>query len=172
MGQSKIEVFRSLFGSEERAKQANRAFEATYDKFIDGGVAPIPGAAEAISKLRLSGIKVALTTGFSPSTRQRILNALGWDDIADVALSPGDGGRGRPYPDLVLTALMRTGVDDVAKVAVLGDTANDILSGRRAGASIVVGVLTGVHNEAALRAAGTTHVLGSVAEFPPLILSA
>ena len=56
-----------LFGAEDRAQQANATFETTYDKCIDE-VKPIPGEAEAISQLRSDGIKVALTTGFSPAT--------------------------------------------------------------------------------------------------------
>ncbi|WP_264014775.1 phosphonatase-like hydrolase [[Mycobacterium] manitobense] len=171
MGQSKIEVFRALFGAEERAQQANAAFEKTYEHYVDGGVQPITGAAEAISQLRSAGVKVALTTGFSPGTQHRILTALGWEDIADLTIAPGDGVRGRPHPDLVLTALMRAGVDDVAHVAVAGDTASDILSGRRAGAGLVAGVLTGAHDEQALRGAGATHVLRSVADLPSLLLS-
>jgi len=171
MGQSKIEVFRALFGSEDRAQEANTAFENAYEKHIDDELTPIPGAAEAISQLRSAGIKVALTTGFSPSTQERVLAALGWRDIADLTLAPGDGCRGRPHPDLVLTALLRAGVDDVADVAVLGDTASDILSGLRAGASIVAGTLTGAHDEETLRAAGATHVVSSVADFPQHVLS-
>ena len=172
MGQSKIEVFRALFGSEDRAQQAYAAFESAYEKQIDDGVKPITGASEAIAQLREAGVKVALTTGFSRPTQERLLAALGWQEIADLTLAPGEGCRGRPYPDLVLTALMRAGVDDVAKVAVLGDTASDILSGLRAGASIVAGTLTGAHDEENLLAAGATHVVASVADFPKHVLSA
>jgi phosphonatase-like hydrolase len=170
MGQSKITVFRAIFGDEDLAQRANAAFEAAYDSSIEDGIAPIPGAAEAITELRAAGVVVALTTGFSPTTQQHILRALAWQDLADVVLAPGDDGRGRPYPDLVLNALLRTEIDDVAEVAVVGDTANDIVSGRRAGAAVLAGVLTGAHDEAALRAAGATHVLGSVAELPALLL--
>lgn len=172
MGQSKIEVFRALFGAEERAQEANTAFEKAYEQYIDGGVHPVPGAAEAISTLREAGVRVALTTGFSASTQQRILDTLGWGDIADLALAPGPGVRGRPYPDLVLTALMRTGADAVGRVAVVGDTASDLTCGQRAGASVLVGVLTGAHDEQRLRAAGATHVLPSVAGLPGLLLPA
>ncbi|BBZ62051.1 phosphonatase-like hydrolase [Mycolicibacterium monacense] len=172
MGQSKIEVFRALFGSDDRAQAANTAFEKAYDHYIDGGVQPVPGAAEAISQLRASGVQVALTTGFSPATQQRILDTLGWDGLADLVLAPGPGVRGRPHPDLVLTALMRAGVDDVRSVAVVGDTASDVTCGLRAGAVTVAGVLTGAHDERALRAAGATHVLDSVARLPELLLSA
>ena len=42
MGQSKISVFRALFGSEELAQQANAAFERAYEQLIDDGkAAPI-----------------------------------------------------------------------------------------------------------------------------------
>ncbi|MFE7801223.1 phosphonatase-like hydrolase [Nocardia sp. NPDC057440] len=172
MGQSKIAVFRALVGDEDRAEQANLAFEAAYEALIDEvDITPIPGAAEAIGLLRAAGVKVALTTGFSRSTQDRLLDALGWNDIADLTLAPSDAGRGRPYPDMVLTALLRLGVDAVDQVAVLGDTTSDIGTGRAAGARIVAGTLTGAHDENQLRAAGATHVVASVTEFADLILA-
>ncbi|WP_241387260.1 phosphonatase-like hydrolase [Rhodococcus sp. CH91] len=172
MGQSKIVVFRALFGSDERARVANEAFERAYERFVDAGdVTAIPGAEKAITLLREANIAVALTTGFSRSTQDRLLAALGWTDLADLALTPADAGRGRPYPDMILTALLRTGTDDVREVAVVGDTAGDVLSGRRAGASVVAGTLTGAHDEATLRDAGATHILGSIADLPALILT-
>ncbi|MEV2219683.1 phosphonatase-like hydrolase [Nocardia vinacea] len=171
MGQSKIAVFRAMLGDEERARAADLAFEAAYDALIDEvDITPIPGAVEAISALRAAGVKVALTTGFSRTTQDRLLNALGWNAIADLTLAPSDAGRGRPYPDMVLTALLRLGIDAVDQVAVLGDTTSDIASGPAAGARIVAGTLTGAHDAAQLRAAGATHVVASVAEFADLIL--
>lgn len=170
MGTSKIEVFRALFDDEERAAVANAAFEDAYARFVDdGGLLPIPGAAETISILRERGVAVALTTGFSRATQDRILAALGWGGIADLTLAPAEAGRGRPYPDLVLTALLRLRVDDVRAVAVAGDTEGDMRCGRRAGARLVAGVLTGAHDAAALRAGGATHVLPSVADLPDLL---
>lgn len=171
MGQSKIVVFRALFGDEESAQRANVAFERSYDDLIDAGRArPIDGAAEAIADLRSAGVKVALTTGFSVTTQQRLLTALGWESIADLTLSPGDGVRGRPYPDLILTALIRLQIDGVRNVAALGDTSSDVDSALRAGAAIAAGTLTGAHEEEELRAAGATHVVGSVVDFADLLL--
>lgn len=170
MGESKISVFRRLFGDEDSALLANSAFEEAYDGLVeDGRCKPLPGAAEAIDTIRRSGRKAVLTTGFSRATQDRILAALGWKGIADLTLCPADAGRGRPYPDMVLTALLRTRTEDVRQVAVCGDTTYDVLSGRRAGASASVGVLTGAHTEAALREAGATDILPSVAELPQLL---
>jgi phosphoglycolate phosphatase len=172
MGQSKIAVFRALLGDEDAAQRANRAFEGAYEDLIDGGNArPIEGAAEAISRLRSAGVKVALTTGFSGTTQGKLLAALGWQSLADLVLAPGDGVRGRPFPDLILSAVIQAQVDAVHNVAVLGDTSSDVESGRRAGAAIAAGTLTGAHDEQQLRAAGATHVVGNVAEFADLILA-
>ncbi|MFF3684925.1 phosphonatase-like hydrolase [Streptomyces sp. NPDC002187] len=172
MGESKISVFRHLLGDEERAQQANRAFEQAYAELVDGGrIAPVPGAAEAIGALRDRGRTVVLTTGFARVTQDAILGALGWCDLAEATLCPADaGGRGRPYPDMVLAAFLRTGaVDDVRRIAVVGDTSYDMLSGVRAGAGVVAGVLTGAHDTAQLERHGATHVLGSVAALPALL---
>jgi phosphoglycolate phosphatase len=172
MGESKISVFRHLFGEETRAQDANKAFEAAYAELVDGGrVAALPGARETIETLKSQGRTVVLTTGFARATQDAILAALGWQDLADLTLCPADaGGRGRPYPDLVLTAFLRTAVaDDVRQTAVVGDTSYDMLSGVRAGAGLVAGVLTGAHDADALRAAGAGQVLDGVGQLPGVL---
>ena len=169
MGQSKIVVFRALL-PESEAQQANAAFEAAYSRLVtDGYCEPIPGAEQAIKDLRSAGIRVALTTGFARPTQDAILSALGWHDLADIALTPADAGRGRPYPDMILTAVLRLGIDDVRSVAAVGDTPSDILSGLRAGASISAGVLTGTTTQAQFEEAAATHVLDSVRDLPALL---
>lgn len=166
MGQSKIEVFLHLSGGDRSlAMRATAAFETAYDELIaEQGAEQIPGARESIEQLRDAGLKVALTTGFAPVTRDALIDALGWRELVDVALSPLDAGRGRPHPDLVLTALLRTGVSSVHAVAVAGDTTSDVQSGRRAGAGFVAGVLSGAHDRAALSGAGADAVLETVAD--------
>ena len=163
MGQSKIEVFRRLLGTEERAQQGNRIFEESYAAAVRAGqVAPLPGALETITALRAAGVKVCLATGFAPVTRDALLDALGWRPLIDLALSPADAGRGRPWPDLPLTALLRLGGGAVSELAVVGDTPSDVESGLRAGAGIVAGVLTGAGTAESLAVAGTPHVLDTV----------
>ncbi|MEU6067222.1 HAD family hydrolase [Streptomyces sp. NPDC047082] len=175
MGESKISVFRHLFGTEDLAQRANSAFEKAYGGLVDGGlVAPLPGAREAIEELAAEGRTVVLTTGFARVTQDAILDALGWRDLVPLTLCPADaGGRGRPFPDMVLEAFLRTrAADEVRQVAVVGDTSYDVLTGVRAGAGLVAGVRTGAHGDAEFRAAGATHVLDSVADLPALLKGA
>jgi phosphoglycolate phosphatase len=167
MGTSKIEVFRQILGDEDAAAKANLAFEEHYATAVRAGqVAALPGAEETIARLRAAGIRVCLLTGFAPATRDAIIDALGWRDAVDLALSPADAGRGRPWPDLPLTALLRLGGEAVDQLAVVGDTPSDVESGLRAGAGVVAGVLTGRATRGELEGAGAPLVLASVADLP------
>ena len=170
MGQSKIEVFRHILGAEDAAQQANAAFEEHYARSVRGGdVEPLPGAEATFAALRAAGIKVCLATGFSPSTRDVLLNVLGWRPLVDLVLSPADAGRGRPWPDLPLTALLRLGGGAVSELAVAGDTASDVESGLRAGAGLVAGVLTGSASRDELERAKAPVILDTIADLPPLL---
>src|SRR5699024_861708 len=167
---SKITVFRALLGDEQQAQRANEAFERAYAQQVDAGkCVEVPGATEVFHRLRADGVQLALTTGFSAATQQRILAALDWESLVDLALTPAQAGRGRPYPDLVLTALLQLGGSAVDELVVVGDTAADVRSGRAAGAGVVAGVLTGAHDRDQLVTAGATRVLGSVCELPGLL---
>jgi phosphoglycolate phosphatase len=173
-GRPKIDVFRGIFpGNEAQAQAANLTFERSYEGALGrAGLVPMPGVVDVLDKLRGSGVLLALTTGFSRVTLSRVLSVLGWHDKVDLAISPEDaGGRGRPYPDMVLHAVLRLGIEDVRQVAVVGDAESDMLSGRRAGASVVAGVMTGVHSRERLVNGGATHLLDSLADLPGLILS-
>lgn len=168
-GASDAAVFRSLF-DEPRAQAAHMAFEQSYDQLVDRrGLFAVPGAADTLKRLRSSGVRVCLLTGSGRRTQARVLDALDWWDRADLTLSPEDAARDRPCPDLVLTAALRLGVDDVRHIIVCGATAPAIESGRRAGAAVLAGVLTGPHSRDDLLAAGATHILPTVADLPALV---
>jgi phosphoglycolate phosphatase len=170
-GQSKLAIFRQIFSDDDRARAANHSFERAYDSIIDrDGLTPVPGAEAAMDKLTDAGVRVCLMTGFGRATLGRVIDTLGWWKRADLLISPDDaGGRGRPYPDMILTAALRLQVEDVRHIAVCGDTSSDIVTGHRAGASIVAGVLTGAHDRAQLEEAGATHVLDSISGLPDVI---
>ena len=175
MGQSKIEVFRHILGSEDAAQAANAAFESHYAGAVAAGdIAPMPGAVELFAACRAAGIRVCLSTGFAPVTRDAIVAALGWETLVDLFLSPADAGRGRPWPDMPLTALLRLRGESVSSLAVVGDTPSDIEAGLRAGAGLVAGVLSGdctFDELAAVKAAtglpGEPLILDSVAGLLP-----
>ncbi len=164
MGQSKADVFAALLDP-ERAEAATAAFARAYEKLVAAGrVSPLPGAPAVFDVLRARGVKVCLTTGFAPSTRDALIASLGWPAHVDLALSPSDCGRGRPEPDMIFGAMARLGVADAAAVAVVGDTVSDLASGTAAGAGAVIGVLSGAHGVEALSAVPHTALIADVTQ--------
>jgi phosphonatase-like hydrolase len=162
MGWSKADVFAALLDPADAAR-ATAAFAVAYEDIVAGGnVTEIPGARGVLRELRASGVRVCLSTGFAPSTRDALLDALGWRSEIDLALSPADVGRGRPAPDLILGAMERLGVDDPAAVAVAGDTVSDLQAGAAARAGAVIGVLSGAHDRATLEGAPHTALIPDI----------
>jgi phosphonatase-like hydrolase len=165
------DVFTSLFPDHQaRAQAAGMAFERSYRAAIDRtGLSILPGADQAIDKLTGSGTRVCLVTSLPRSTLTLVLSAVGWRGHADLVLCPEDVPRGYPAPDPVLTALIRLGADAVSEMAVASGAESGIIAGRRAGARLVAGVLTGPHTPARLRQAGATHLIETIAELPELV---
>jgi phosphoglycolate phosphatase len=170
-GQSAVDVFRALFpDAPGRAEAAELAFDRSYRLAVDrSGLAPMPGATEALQQIRGSGVRVCFITGLSRGLLGLVLDTLGWWRQVDLVLCPEDAPRGYPWPDPMLCAMLRLGVTDVRETAYAGGTESGILCGRRAGAQIVAGILTGGHTRDRLQRAGATHLLGSFAELPGVL---
>lgn len=167
---SRTAVFARVFPDRAEAESARRVFETTLDVLLaEHGAHAMPGAEEALVRLRTLGLRLCLCTGYARHTQNMILDSLGWMGLADLSLSPDDAGRGVPYPDMVLTALLALDLEDVRGVLVVGDTVEDMTAGRRAGAGLVVGVRTGRDDADALRAGGADHVVPDLAEVPELV---
>ena len=170
-GQPAVDVFRGLFpGNPGRAEAAALSFERSFRAAVDrSGLEPVPGAGEAIAKLRAAGVRICVISGLSRRLVGLILDSLDWWRRVDLALSPDDVPRGCPWPDLMLAAMLRLGVEDVRAAAYAGSTASGVECARRAGAGIVAGVLTGGHTRDRLRSAGATHFISGMAELPALL---
>lgn len=140
----------------------------------------IPGVAAAITELRTSGVRVALTTGFSRDVAAGILTELNWAVrgtpeaaaaalVVDALVCGDEVAAGRPAPHMIHRAMERTGTLDVREVLVAGDTAVDVQAGANSGAAHSIGVLTGKLERADFPAGAATAVLESVAEIPAYI---
>lgn len=142
---------------------------------------PVPGAPEAFAALRAAGVMVALTTGFTRDVTRGILDVLGWsvatgpeqwlspEVTLDAVTCADEVPLGRPAPYMVHRDMERTGVLDVARVLVAGDTVLDLRSGVNARAGAVVGVLTGKLGAADLGRERHDFLLDSVADLPGLV---
>jgi phosphonatase-like hydrolase len=170
-GQSAVDVFRGLFpGEDGRAEAAALSFERSFRAAVDRTeISPMPGAEEAIGQLSESGVRVCLITSLSRRLLGLVLDSLRWWRLIDLTLCPEDAPRGCPWPDLMLAAMLRLGVEDVREAAFAGSTSSEIQCGQRSGAGIVAGVLAGGHTRDRLRDAGATHLVDGITELPGLL---
>lgn len=166
-------VLRSLFPEEEiRAQAANLAFERSFQAAVDRfGVLPLPGANEALAKLAAAGIKICLVSSLSRPAVSLVVERLDWRQRADLVLCADDVARGFPWPDLILTAMLRLGIGDVREVAMVTASEGGVLAALRAGSRHAVGMLSDADNAARLRRAGATHLLADIGELPDLLAS-
>jgi phosphoglycolate phosphatase len=169
-GQAPAAVFRDLFdGDEPRAQAASLAFERSFRATAQRFGLDVPvDVADAMGKTAGSGAKICLLTMLSRRSCGELLGLL---HAADLVLCGDDAPRGFPWPDPVLTAMLRLGAADVREVAVVSATPDGVLSGYRAGARVLVGVGSG-RRAAALFEAGATHVLDSITTLPDLVAEA
>jgi len=173
-GRPPVGVLAELFaGDEPRAQAASLAFDLSFCAAADRfGVTVPQDVAVAFAKIAGWGAKVCLLSVLSADACGEILARLRRQGLADLVLDAGDAPRGFPFPDLVLTAMLRTGATDVREVAMVSATNAGALAGHRAGVRIVAGIGKGARRIAALQQAGATHVVGDVAGLPDLMLGA
>jgi phosphoglycolate phosphatase len=169
-GRPPAAVLRDLFdGDEPRAQAASLSFERSFRAAAQRFGLDLPvDVADAMGKTAGSGARICLLTMLSRRSCGELIGLL---HAADLVLCGDDAPRGFPWPDPVLTAMLRLGAADVREVAVVSATPDGVLSGYRAGARILVGVGTG-RRAAALLEAGATHVLDSITTLPDLVAQA
>ena len=93
--------------------------------------------------LRARGLKTAIATMDDRASTQAGLAALGIASYVDAVVCADDGLPLKPAPDMVWAVCRSVGIPP-AQVIVVGDSVMDLQMGRKAGAGLVVGVLSGV----------------------------
>ena len=179
-GRSKVDAIRELLTAHRDAAFADNKTPTVYaafkrfllDCYRSGPLQPIDGAAVTFAWCRSIDIGVTLTTGFDRDLATLLVDRLDWNDAIDALVCNDDVAAGRPAPDLILAAMRRRQVTDVARVASVGDTVSDLEAGANAGTGFNVGVLSGAHSREQLAAAPHTALIASVADLPALLQGA
>jgi len=173
-GKSKREAIQELLlkhagdkFAEHRSDVVYAAFKAQLlECYRQGPVSAIDGAEETFDWCRSHSIRTSLTTGFDHELAAVLIDKLGWLELVDALVCNDDVSAGRPAPDLILAAMSRLKLADVARVASVGDTVSDLEAGANAGTRWNIGVLSGAHSKEQLSAAPHTALIDSVANLP------
>jgi HAD superfamily hydrolase (TIGR01509 family) len=130
---------------------------------------PVPGAADAVEKIRSAGIEICVASQGGANKIDRTLEICGLrPHFPDGSLfSAYDVARGKPHPDLFLHAAERMG-SDPADCVVIEDSASGVQGARAAGMRVLGYAAEGGAGDA-LAAAGAAEVFASMTLVPGLI---
>ena len=127
----------------------------------------VPGLAQTLSALKAEGLHRGVATNDSETAARATLRELRLLEIFDFVAGYDSGHGGKPEPGMVTAFCRSTGLQP-AQVAVVGDSEHDLEMGRRAGAGLLVGVLTGTGDRPLLQSFAH-HVVDSVADLKSLL---
>lgn len=128
----------------------------------------VPGAAEAMKRLRDEGYRLAVVTRNSRTAVETIPGATSL--ACDAFLTRESVSRVKPDPEHVRAALIAVGCE-AAEAAMVGDHPMDIAVGKAAGTA-TVGVLTGGGTRETLGAAGADVIVESVVDLVAMLVGA
>jgi HAD superfamily hydrolase (TIGR01509 family) len=158
VGQGADRFVESILGhSDEKVSNAHTDF---YGPFLHE-LAAFPKAAELLRMTKKAGLVVVLATSASAKEAEHLTSAIDADDAIDAVTSKDDVEESKPDPDIVQTALDKSGVD-ADEALFVGDTVWDVEAAKRAGLDCVA-VLSGGIPEADLRDAGAIAIYRDVA---------
>jgi HAD superfamily hydrolase (TIGR01509 family) len=109
-------------------------------------VQPYPGVTSLFSQLKNKNIKIGMATGrFTPCERiRKICRRMEIEHFVDAVTSQLYVQNRKPAPDLIIDCAQLLEIS-VKKCLVVGDTKDDILAGKKAGAA-AIGILSGIDN--------------------------
>lgn len=155
-------VIRDAVAPEQRQAAIDR-YVATYSRRHRDLVELFDGMDRLLADLQAQEAKLAVVTGKSRQTALMTLDLLGVLDRFDVVYAGDDVERQKPDPMAVQLVLNACAQGDPSSAAMIGDSAADVIAGKRAGIE-TIGVLWGSPDHTDLLAAGPDIVCGSVAE--------
>jgi phosphonatase-like hydrolase len=134
-------------------------------------VKALPGAEEAMWKMKKEGVIITLNTGFSKNITDIIIDRMKWMDrgLIDDYIASDEVPLGRPDPAMIHKLMSRAGISDPREVIKIGDTEVDINEGRNANCLFVVSVTTGAFSRQQLEPYKPDYILDNLSELPELM---
>ena len=138
--------------------------------FEAGAVAnakPIVDLATLFKDLRQMGFRLGIATNDTEGSAKRTAARLIGADAVDFVAGCDSGHGGKPEPGMLLAFADAVSVPAGA-VAMVGDNVHDLEMGRRGGAGLRIGVLSGSSGKPDLDP-HADHVIGDIGELPALL---
>ncbi len=158
------EIIPKLFGnhrSEDEIATLGGRKEDLYRAQACKGVKLLPGVAALLTGLKEAGFLQAIGSSAPRANLEMILDLTGTRSFFPVIVAMEDTARGKPDPEVFLTAASRLGVPPV-RCLVLEDAPAGIQAARAGGMCAVGVTFVGHHSAASLSAAGANLVVATL----------
>ena len=111
-GRSNPEILADMFPAASVAEVHAMADEkeALYREIAAGALQLIAGAQDFVARARSAGLRLAVCTASTVPNMKLAFARYGVDTWVETVVSPADGLRGKPHPDIFLEAARRLGV--------------------------------------------------------------
>lgn len=127
-----VALFMEWYGLEGDLASLIAEFDALRTETILGNLALMPGAAAIVAFGREAGLRLALATSNRRHQAVISLAETGLTGLFDVEVTGDDVARGKPFPDIFLTAARLLGVEP-ATCVVLEDAPAGVMAADAAG---------------------------------------
>ena len=126
-----------LHHPDDKLDQLTEAFVEKYATDIAGRSHPYPGLLEALDTLQHWGAALCVCTNKRTDLSVKLLTALGMQHRFAAIVGADSVKNRKPHPDHYIHAI-RAAHGDPAKSLMVGDSINDVLSAKAAGAPVAV----------------------------------
>lgn len=133
-----------------------------------GIVGLFPGVADTMRLLHRQGVQLAIASSRGHESLDGYVSTFGFESCVGLVIGADDVQRAKPDPQPVEIILAHCGLQP-SEAVVVGDTAFDILMGRRAGCD-TVGVTYGNGSRQQLADSRATHIIDSFGQLAPIVL--
>jgi HAD superfamily hydrolase (TIGR01509 family) len=137
-GRSNDEIFKDMLPGTSTAEIAVLVDEkeTLYREFAAPSLALIAGAKDFVQRAKAAGLRLAVCTASTPQNMALAFKCFGIDAWVETVVSPADGLRGKPHPDIFLEAARRLGIAP-GHCVVYEDAPLGVEGARRAGMQAV-----------------------------------
>lgn len=151
-GRTSRDIIRMMFGVEdaEAIHKLDARKEAIYRDLVRGQVPVMPGAAEFVRSCHSAGIRLAVGSSGPAENVRLVCDELGVSRLFDGVVTGDEISRGKPDPEVFLTAALRIGLE-AQRCVVIEDAPVGVEAARRAGMKCVG--LVGSYSRTSLAAA-------------------
>ena len=120
-----------------------------------------PTLPDFFNDLRKDNIKICLNTGYNKHIQKILIDKFNMNEYIDDYISSEEVMRGRPYPCMIKTLMLRNQIYNPMTIIKIGDTCIDIQEGKNMNC-LTVGVLSGADSKVHLMKHNPTFIVDNI----------